>query len=236
MIRIYLICSLLFYQNTTIAQTTILPEKVATSRIPKKIKYSGSPVETWKWKDSLGENWLILSTSENVVNENSGEQTKRLFAYHYCKKDTGYRVLWKLNDMIRECPVDITVAFIKGTTSITDLDKDGIAETTILYKLACRGDVSPANMKLIMHEDSVKYALRGSMWSPLTSDNPETAVLPVTEKDMNLETLPGYKGTDDEYYKEYGRYKTEKEFVKAPASFLSFARRQWLKYVKESFD
>lgn len=213
---------------------TLTSAKIAPGELPETIKFKGRAHEVWQWKDSLGENWLILSTTD--ITYSNDEQTKQLFAYHYCKKDTGIRLLWKLNDVIQQCPVDIAVEFIKGSTSITDLDKDGIAETTILYKLVCRGDVSPADMKLIMHEDSVKYALRGSMWSPFISDNPEEAVMPITEKDVNLERLQGYKETTEEYFKAYGRYKTEKEFVKAPSSFLIFARRQWLKHVKESFD
>lgn len=221
---------------TAAAQTAFSPQKIKPAGIPNEVKYSGNVVEAWKWKDGLGDNLLILSNTDIIAQENSDEQSKKLYAYQYCRTDTGYRLLWKLVDMIQQCPVDIAVEFIKGSTSITDLDKDGIAETTVLYKLACRGDVSPADMKLILHEDSVKYALRGSMWSPFIADDPSTAKLPVTEKDVNLETLPGYKGTEEEYFKTYGRYKTEKEFAKAPASFLSFARRRWLKYVKESFD
>jgi hypothetical protein len=234
--RTTLLFFLLLCSNLLTGQPVFSAKKVLTSEIPAAIKYKGKIQEAWKWKDSLGENWFLLTATDIIWIKNNDEQTKQLFAYHYCKKDTGYRLLWKLNDLIQQCPVDIVVESIKGATSITDIDKDGIAETTLLYKLACRGDVSPADMKLIMHEDSVKYALRGSMWSPFISDNPEKAVLPVTEKDVNLETLPGYKGTEEEYFQTYGRYKTEIDFANAPASFLHFARRLWLRYAKESFE
>ena len=50
--------------------------------------------------------------------------------------------------------------FIKNAAVVTDLDQDGIAETTVQYKLACRSDVSPALMKLVMHEGETKYAHR----------------------------------------------------------------------------
>jgi len=152
--------------------------------------------------------------------------------FHFVKKDTGYNLVWKISDGERDCPFDITVEFIKGSTKISDLDKDGIAETTVQYKLACRSDVSPAQMKLIMHEDTVKFALRGTMWLKSSEEDKFT----VTEQNVNLDTWQDYKGTDDEWEKLFGRYKTEKEFTKAPASFLNFARRQWLRHVKESFD
>lgn len=233
--KLVLLFSLLLYWSVIFAQT-ISSEKIKAADFPKAIKIRGKFVEAWKWNDKLGENLLLLSATDITWNANEDEQMIQLFAYQYCKKDTGYKILWKLNDIVEKCPVDIIAEFIKGSASITDLDKNGIAETTVIYKLACRGDVSPADMKLIMHEDSIKYALRGSMWSPYATENPEKAVLPITEKDVNLEKLPGYKGTQEEYFKTYGRYKTEKEFAKAPASFLNFARRQWLRFVKESFD
>jgi hypothetical protein len=203
---------------------------------PSGLKFRGKLQEAWKWKDSLGDNVLILSATDIYWNSGEDASSIQLFAYHYCKKDTGYRVLWRLNDMIENCPVDIKAAFLKGSTSITDLDKDGVAETTVQYRLVCRGDVSPADMKLIMHEDTVKYALRGMMWTPLATADPSNKKLPITEKDVNLETLPGYKGPDDDYDKAFGRYKSERDFLKAPSSFLQFARKQWLKFVVEPTD
>jgi hypothetical protein len=56
--------------------------------------------------------------------------------------------------------VDQDVNFI-GRPRVEDLDQDGEAETTVIYTLTCRGDVSPAPAKLIMHEGKTKYAIRG---------------------------------------------------------------------------
>jgi hypothetical protein len=235
MSKLILLVSLLLYWPALFSQA-LSSEKIKATDFPKAIKFRGKFIEAWKWNDKQGENLLLLSATDITWNGNEDEQTIRLFACQYRKKDTGYKILWKLNDIVEKCPVDVTAEFIKGSTSITDLDKNGIAETTVIYKLACRGDVSPADMKLIMYEDTIKYALRGSMWSPYATENPEKTELPVTEKDVDLEKLPGYKGSQEEYFKAYGRYKTEKEFAKAPASFLNFARLQWLRFVKESFD
>lgn len=234
MTRFFLFISFIFFSASAISQQAFSAKKI--NQLPAALKFRGRLQEAWKWKDNLGDNTLILSVTGIAWNAKEDQQTIQLFAYHYCKQDTGYRLLWKLNDMVEKCPVDIKVEFLDGATSITDLDKDGVAETTVQYRLACRGDVSPADMKLIMHEDSVKYALRGKMWTPFVMGDASDKKLPVTEKDVNLETLPGYKGSEEEYYKTYGRYKSEKDFAKAPVSFLQFARRQWLKFAVESMD
>jgi hypothetical protein len=209
------------------------PNVTKLKTVDKKLRYRGKLQEALQWNDKLGENTLITS----VLGPSKGKgdmadgQTIELFAVHYVKTDTGYRALWRLNDLEKNCELDITAGFIRGSTTITDLDGDGIAETKLQYELACRGDVSPSSMKLIMHEDSVKYALRGERWVWAGGD--EDTVFRVTEKNVNLEKFPA---KEDDYSWVMGRYETEKEFAKAPASFLVFARREWLKYAKQQFE
>ena len=205
-------------------QAQILPEKMAAGQVPKTIKFRGQLVEAWKWKDRLGNNILLTSKLQPYQEKSPDENSEitysaELHAFHFIKNDSGYRLLWKISDSEKNCPFDITVEFIKGAINISDLDNDGIAETTVQYKLACRSDVSPSQMKLIMHEDSVKYALRGTMWLKSSEDDKIT----VTPENVNLETWKGYNGTDDEWEKLFGRYQSEKEFANAPVAFLNFA-------------
>ena len=74
--------------------------------------------------------------------------------------------------------------------SITDLDSDGIAESTFLYKLSCRSDISPARLKLIMHKGAAKYAMRGTTKLPSGYGGGEIAVDPAFDKaSTNLRTF-----------------------------------------------
>lgn len=212
------------------------PVKGTAADIPAAIKLKGNVQEVWKWDDDLGENLLIttLITPFSVkAKDPSGdnEQSAELYAFHYIKKDGEFKQIWMITDAEKECSFDITCAFIKNAVVVTDLDADGIAETTLQYKLACRSDVSPAFMKLIMHEGETKYTLRGLMWYGSPGEKFE-----VTENNADLETLPGYHKTEDEYYKTFGRYESEKEFATAPPEFLKHARQQWIKFAKENFD
>ena len=106
--------------------------------------------------------------------------------------------MWKINDFVKDCPVDLTLEYIDRSLVITDLDKNGIGESSFLYKMSCKGDVSSDDMKLIMHEDKNKYAIRGSM-----------------DLKMNGQEL------------EKGSMKTDPSFDKAPPEFLEYARKQW---------
>jgi hypothetical protein len=215
----------------------IEPVKITAGQLPPSIRFTGKLHEAWQWTDQLGENILITSLVEPYDDKEKNEfgeegQSAGLHASQFIKKENGYELQWKNDEGEKSCPFDITCGFIKDATTVTDLDKDGVAETKIQYRLACRSDVSPAEMKLFMYEGKEKYSLQGLSW---IRSSPEDN-LNVTEKDANLETLPGYKKTEEEYMKTFGRYESEKGFAGAPPEFLAYARRHWMKFVKESFE
>lgn len=214
----------------------IEPVKGTGADIPASIKVKGVVQEVWKWKDNLGDNLLILSQvapfDDKTKNEYGEEgQTAELHAFHYAKKEGDYQQVWMMSDGEKACPFDITCSFIRDAVTITDLDADGMAETKVQYRIACRSDVSPSTMKLVMHEGESKYALRGLTWYGMGE-----ASFEVTALNANLEKLPGYKGTEDEIMKTFGRYESEKDFAAAPPEFLSHARSHWIRFVKESSE
>jgi len=216
------------------ASVDIKPVQITAAKLPSTLKFKGKVQEAWQWKDKLGDNILITSFVEPYDDKNKNEygeeaKTAELYAFHYVKKDGDYTLLWKISDAVKACDFDITCEFMKGGTTVTDLDKNGVAETKIQYAVACRSDVSPSYMKLIMHEDTVKYTLRGNMW---LSYSPEFKY-EVTEQNVDLEKSPKLKNEMEELLRTFGRYETEKEFAGAPAAFLPYARNEWLKYSKE---
>lgn len=137
--------------------------------LPKTITYKGKVISSLKWTDKAGENILVLTNVEafksnkQIANDiDMVNYDAELYAYHYVKKGTSYELLWKITDFARECPFDILVQFLDNSVEVTDLDNNGIAETWLIYRVACRSDVSPATQKLIMHEGEMKYAIRGT--------------------------------------------------------------------------
>jgi len=66
-----------------------------------------------------------------------------------------------VQDHVLDCQFDLTLEVKPASLSITDLDKDGTAETAFAYELSCGSDVSPNDLKVILHEGAQKYALRG---------------------------------------------------------------------------
>jgi hypothetical protein len=219
---------------TNQAAIAVEPVKIPVSAIPQSLTVKGKAQEAWKWNDNLGENYLITSYiapyDDKKKNQYGEEgQTAELSAVHYAKKGDQYVQVWVMNDAEKACPFDITCEFIPGSTTVTDLDKNGIAEIKVQYTIACRSDVSPATMKLLMHENGVPYTLRGNRWLPYSPEFKFT----VTEKNVNLDDYPPLKDEGEEMLRSFGRYENEKDFAAAAPVFLTFARNEWLKFVME---
>lgn len=207
---------------------------ITVNSIPPGIRVKGNVQEAWKWTDATGDNVLILSQVPpfGATDEEGGEegQTSELYASVYKNINGNYVESWLLTDAEKNCPLDLTCNFLPGSTTITDIDSNGIAEIKVQYALTCRGDVSPANMKLVMFENGRQYMLKGARW---VKAEPED-VFDVTEENVNLEKLPAKKDEIDQMMQGFGRYESEKEFTHAPPAFLSFAKKEWLKYAKEN--
>ncbi len=199
---------------------------------PDGITLKGTIHEAWGWEDSLGQNRLFLTEVPPYDTPGTDEedgQTAELYAAHFIGDSGQYRQVAIVSDAEKNCPLDITCQFIPGSTTITDLDSNGIAEIKVQYEQTCRGDVSPANMKLVMIENGRTYSLSGSRW--VYTGEGET--FNVTEENVNLERQPKSRDEIDQMMYGFGRYESEKEFTGAPPAFISFARKEWLKYAKE---
>jgi hypothetical protein len=165
---------------------------------PLKDSVKGNIVDGANWTDAEGENTVLLTQTENrMVN---GTQSQRIYAYCYKKEAGAWKQKWLVQDRIDDCEVDATCEFLPQSLTVTDNDKNNTAEVTFLYKLSCKGDVSPDQKKLIMYEGNQKYAIRGT-------------------------TIIEYNGG-----KEGGDKKIDPVFNNAPRSLLDFANIQWDKF------
>lgn len=221
-------------EKPVVSPGSITPVKVPVADLPAGFKIKGTITEAWKWTDKLGENYLVTSLVEPYDDKKKNEfgeegRSAELYAVHFTGTSPQYKELWKLQDGVQGCPFDITNNFVPGSTTITDLDQNGIAEVKVQYLTACRSDVSPAELKLVMYENGVKRSLTGLSWLAYSPD----LKFEVTENNVNLETLPKAKNEEDEMLRTFGRYETEKDFVNAPPVFIQYARSEWMKFVRE---
>lgn len=187
--------------------------KFDKKEVPSDIKYKGKIMGGAKWKDANGENLLIITETEiqnGTDKEGNDAISKELFGYNYIIKSDGSTILWQINDFVKDCPLDLALNYNPNSLTVTDLNNNGIAETTFLYRMSCKGDVSPDDLKLMMHEGKDKYALRG-----------------ITELKYKV---------DGKTTKEGGDYKIDAAFDKAPKGFLDYAKEQWNKFKTQELN
>lgn len=190
-------------------QNKILITKLKIENIPKEINYNGRIKEAITWNDGLGKNLIITCETgaiKNSKSENEGFDYE-IYVYHYLLSNKDPKLEWKIYDFVKDCNLDHQAEFIKNTLNITDLNNDKIGEIWIMYKTFCGGDVSPAEMKIIMYQGSQKFAMRG-------------------ENKVKFSEKESYGGN----------YSFDKEFIKAPKVFKDYAIKLWNKNILQKWE
>jgi hypothetical protein len=188
------------------AEGRSIPTKEMGADLPNGVAIEGRIVEAVRFNDAGGDNLVVFSevATDETTTETRG---KEIFGAQYVLGGERPRRLWLLTDFVRDCAFDVAADFVPGSMTITDLDADGIAEVTIVYRLACRSDVSPSTQKLIMREGQEKYAIRGT-----TLIRPDPSSAPYG-----------------------GEMAIDPSFSRAPEAFRSFALAEWQRFAEERF-
>lgn len=221
------ICLTVFSQ-----EKAILVKELTENLLPKKLKFKGEFIEAKKWSDLNGENLLLVSrlapyTAPNKAISGALTSNIKLFAYQFLLNDPKPVLLWEFSDSVKNCNVDMFIGLLPNSTIITDLNKNGLTETTIIYRKSCRGDVSPSNMSILLFEGKKLYRLKGQMYSRDALGKPDEAF----QCDLSKSDLVKYNKKSFEYFKaQIGRYENENEFTYAPDTFLTFARKKWREF------
>jgi hypothetical protein len=199
---------LLFFLLSNFSQAQVKTKKIDKTKVPTTIQYTGSLKEAVTWIDNTGTHYVVTAEIGPVASKlEPDSQDAALYAYHYLLVADTLQLIWKVSDFIKSCPVDIKASFVKNTFTVTDLNNDKQSEVWLMYQTACRGDVSPSSMKIVMYEGSQKYAARG------------TTKVQVAEKE--------YEG---------GSYTFDAAFNNAPEVFKSYAKGLWKKNILETWE
>ena len=198
--RVLLSITLLLTLGLTLsasAQVKTLPFN--PKAIPQGLKVKGEIEHGLRWVDRAGEHYLLFSSVTKTKKTDHSEITSSyLYATHYRLKNKQVKLVRTLRDRNENCEFEKITRFNHKSSSITDLDQNGLAETTFVYYLGCSNDVSPIDAKLALLENGKKYMIRG-----------ETTLI-----------YPGGM-------KEGGSYKVDPSLLKAPNVFLEHALKVW---------
>lgn len=228
------ICLTIFSQ-----EKEIIVKELTENLLPRKLTFTGEFIEAKKWNDINGENLLLISRLgpyRAPGKEINGALTSnsKLFAYQYLLDGSKLILQWQFSDSVTNCNVDMWIGLLPNSTAITDLDKNGLTETTIIYRKSCRGDVSPSDMRILLYEGKKLYSLSGQMYSRDAIGEPDESF----QCDLSKSGVEKINKKTFEYFKaQIGRYENEYDFNNAPYVFLSFARKKWREFfIKDDFQ
>ena len=211
------------------ADTAVARQPLTLAQLPAALRLPGKLLEAWRWTDANGENTLVASRTVTADSTQASDgRAAHLLVRQSVRHGSSYQQLWQLQDAVTDCPVDLVLGLLPGSLRVTDLDHNGRTETTVLYALACKGDVSPNSLKLIMHEGAAKYALRGTAVE--MAGGPDDVARSARIAAGPVCCAQPQADNDPDYRRYEGQYDSEKDFVNAPPAFLSFARQQWRRW------
>lgn len=198
-------------QISTFAQGLTEITDLDVSKLPASIKHEGKIRHAVKFTDQSGIYMIVLAETGNYQNKKFEHEEDgldaELFAYNFLMTHENPVQVWRVYDFIKDCPLDMEATFLKNAFQITDLNNDGVAEVWVMYKMACHGDVSPYDMKVIMYQGKQKFAMRGRN---------------------------KVKISENEF--EGGDYKFDNTFMNGPKVFTEFALALWNNNIMQTWD
>jgi hypothetical protein len=201
-------CLFIIFLNARMAFAQIKISKVDKKSIPKSASYKGEIIAAVRFTDTEGDH-LVITTETGTTDSkgNEGGRDAALYAYFYNINGISTTLNWQTYDFVSYCYQDLDATYVPHTFAITDLNKDGKAEVWLMYKTLCTGDVSPGEMKIIMHEGSKKYAIRGQ-----------------NRVRVGVNHFAG------------GKYTFDEAFKNGPVQFKNYAQELWKKNILGSKD
>lgn len=91
---------------------------------------------------------------------------------------------WKVRDDVTQCDLDKVLAVVPSSVEMLDLLGNGRKQFLFAYKIGCRGDVSPDEVKYFLIDQGRKYVLRGEETITLNGKVMDGGAPPVPNADL----------------------------------------------------
>ena len=130
--------------------------------VPEAIREQAKDiVQAIQWTDAAGTNVVVLSqTRERKAHD--GTRQAQLHARHFTISAAGeWQKRWQLMDEVTACPLDLLCAFLRHSIAVSDVDGDGLAEVSFVYRVDCFGGIDPIVQKLVIVHRGIKHLVRG---------------------------------------------------------------------------
>lgn len=128
-------------------------------KVPQTAQIEGKITDGAKWDDRNGENWLVISEKQHGMVADK-DFTVNIYAQSFQVRHDSIFPNWEIKEFNKD--VFSGPEYVPGSLEITDLNRDGLAESSFIYVIETDG-AGPAGVKLLMHVHGKKYAIRGQL-------------------------------------------------------------------------
>lgn len=136
-------------------------QELKAQDIPETIRLDGKLLNALKYEDLSGDyHFTVYQTGPmNDPRSEDGIMASLQLALY---RSGSTQPIWAYAIAEGDCPFDLWVGV--DTVTVTDLDKNGIAEVGVVLSHSCRSDVSPGQMQVLIHQSEETYRLAGDRW------------------------------------------------------------------------
>lgn len=141
-----------------LATPSIGTEQISDSDVRDDYTYRISRDFTLDVHDNLGSSTIYgrFAINEDVEDLSASLKMK------ITRTDSKGKDLWIVRDFVNDCDAPAMPELVLTTpVHSTDLDGNGLNEIWMMYRLSCRTEAFPSDLKIIMYEGKTKYAIRG---------------------------------------------------------------------------
>ncbi len=166
------------------------PQVDTSLSVPRQViaKADGKIEGKYSFSDKKGNHLLILTRTAH--SKSDGSIFVRLQAIQFLNMGQDWIEEWTIKDFLNCEGLDIDADFLTSLTSISDLDANGIDESTVAYRVACFGGLDPRPTKVIMREGTKKYAIRGESLMQIGGQPPYGGDF---KADSTLDSIPIFR-------------------------------------------
>ncbi|MEO7425616.1 MAG: hypothetical protein ABI036_10545 [Fibrobacteria bacterium] len=155
---------------------------------PVKAKFKDRIKANFSFDDKVGRHTLVLT--KDSTRSKDGSEKIEIQAEQYLSKGPTWNLEWAIKDYQVCNGLDIAADFFTSLTSVSDLDENGVAESSVAYHISCSGDVEPETIKVVMRQGKEKFAIRGESLVQIKGMPPEGGTFVL---DRKLEAKPVFK-------------------------------------------
>ena len=133
--------------------------------LPPGVSPRGKLEHAWKYVDKNGTHYVLFSSKRWGADATvQHDRNAELYADDWLVPAAGGapKVLLPVQELVEDCPLELTARFHDDALEVTDLDRDGVGELTFAYEVGCRSDVRPNKYKVITLVNGTMYILRGT--------------------------------------------------------------------------